>query len=142
MADATLQLINLEGGGTFDFQFFPSTVTMTDRANWERQDLTHAMKPLFYANREPREILFPELWLDTSTVQGLPSLRPQLEALATLMDELSGPGRPPLLLAVWGDWSEFCVMEELEVKEHKYNSDGAPIRVEIRLQLAHIQPQG
>lgn len=142
MANANLQIINLEGGGAFEFQFFPSQVTLTDRANWERQNLTHAEKPLFYANREPREILFPELWLDTSTVQGLPSIRPQLEALAELMNEETGPNRPPLLLAVWGDWQEFCVLEELEVKEHKYNKFGAPIRVEIRLTLVRIQPQG
>ncbi|MDQ4119863.1 MAG: hypothetical protein M3209_00165 [Acidobacteriota bacterium] len=139
MADASLQLINVEGGGYFEFQFFPAVVSLDDRANWERQDLTHGEKPLFYANRDPRVITFPELYLDTTTVQGEPSLRPQIEAIKTLMDEINGLGRPPKLLAAWGDWSELCVLEEFTTKEIFHNKFGHPTRVEIRITVVKIQ---
>lgn len=139
MADATLQLINLEGGGTFDFQFFPAQVSLDDRANWERQDLTHGEKPLFYANRDPRAVTFPELWLDTTSIQGNPSLTPQTEALAALMNEIPGLGRPPKLLAVWGDRQELCVLEECSVSDEFHNRDGAPIRSKIRITIVRIQ---
>ncbi|HEX8565411.1 MAG TPA: hypothetical protein VF648_07040 [Pyrinomonadaceae bacterium] len=137
MAEATLQLINLEGGGSFDFQFFPATVVTDDRANWERQDLTHGEKPLFYANREPRTVTFPELYLDqTHTNQ---SIRPQMEAIAKLMEEVSGLGRPPKLLAVWGGWQELCVLEEYSAKEIFHHREGHPLRAEIRITIVRIQ---
>lgn len=136
MPQAGMALINLDGGGNFVFQFFPATVSTTDRANWEPQDTTIGVKPLFYANREPRSIEFPELYLDTTTTNA--SLTPQIKALQSLFEETAN-GTPPKLLAAWGDRHERCVLQELTVEEIFFHREGHPIRARIRMTLQQVQ---
>lgn len=135
--NAGLQLINLESQGVFTFQFFPASLSTTDRANWIPQETTIGVKPLFYANREPRTISFPELYLDNTDTNE--SLTPILKELRELFSETEN-GTPPALLAVWGDRNERCVMEELTIEEIFFTPEGYPIRARITLGLKQIQP--
>lgn len=137
MAQPGLALINLESSGAFTFQFFPATVSTTDRANWEAQNTTIGVKPLFYANREPRSIDFPELYWDNTETNE--SLTGQINELRSLLDE-TAKGTPPPLLAAWGDRHERCVLAELNIEEIFFNRDGHPIRARIKLTLTQIQP--
>lgn len=139
MADAQFMLINLVGQGAFIFQFFPRRVTAIDRANWEAQETTIGVKPLFFSNREPRTIQLDELWLDNTDTNE--SLTPDIKELRALMEE-TNKGTPPPLLAGWGDRQERCVLQELEISEEFFNTEGQPIRVKVRLSLQQFQPEG
>ena len=132
-------LINLEGRDSFVFDLFPKEIQGTDRANWEPQDVTIGMKPLFYANREPRRVSVPELYLDgTRTGE---SVNDQIDALRSLKDELPSIGRPPALLAVWGARQQRCVLEEVTITEELFWSEGNPMRARVSLQLLELQEQ-
>jgi hypothetical protein len=137
MPRAGLVLINLENQGAFTFQFFPSSVTTSDRANWTAQETTIGVKPLFYGNREPRKIDFPELWFDNTDTNE--SLTPTIKELRALFEETE-KGTPPALLAGWGDRNERCVLEELSIEEAYFNADGEPIRARIQMSLVQLQP--
>lgn len=138
MPNAGVQLINLEDQGAFTFQYFPESLSTMESANWEPQETTVGVKPLFYANREPRQIEFPELWFDnTETNQ---SLTPTIKELRKLFEETQN-GTPPALLAVWGDRNERCVLVNLTIEENFFTSDGFPIRARVSLSLLQLQPQ-
>lgn len=140
MAQAGLVLINLESGdAAFVFQFFPNTVSTTDRANWQPQETTIGVKPLFYANREPRTIDFPEVYLDNTDTDA--SLTGDIKRLRSLQEE-TAKGTPPSLLAGWGDRSEQCVLEELNIEEILFTDGGDPIRARIRMTLLQVQGDG
>ena len=136
--EVQLTLINLIAEGAFVFQFFPSKVSSTDRANWNPQETTIGVKPLFFANRDPRRIDFDELWLDNTATNE--SLTPQIKRLREMMQETER-GTPPPLLAAWGDRNERCVLEELNISEEFFNESGAPIRVRVSLKLIQLQPE-
>lgn len=133
---APMTLINLEGGGSFEFQYFPAIVVTTDRANWEPQETTIGVKPLFYANREPRLIEFPELYFDKTATND--TVKPECEALKNLFKE-TGDGTPPALLAVWGNRRERCVLTELRVEEIFFHQEGYPMRARIAMTLTQVQ---
>ena len=137
MAQAGLALINLDNQGAFTFQFFPQTVSTKDRANWSPQETTIGVKPLFYANREPRTLDFPELWFDNT--DNNQSLTPTIKELRGLFEE-NDKGTPPVLLAAWGDRNERCVLVDMSIEEQFFNTEGEPIRVKISLSLLQHQP--
>ncbi len=137
MAEAGFVLIRLDNQDSFVFQFFPKDLDWSQRANWSPQDVTTGTQPLFYANREPRRINVPELYLD-STETG-ESLTPDLKKLRSLHDESEQEGTPPPLLAAWGDRQERCVLEDLKVTEEFFNESGHPLRVKISLTLLEVQ---
>jgi hypothetical protein len=137
---ADFKLIDLSSNISFTFQYFPETVTTSDRANWEAQNLTTGHKPLFYSNREPMQISVENLVLDNADTGR--SLRLDLEDLRTLMEEVDGQGAPPPLLAIWGDHKERCVLQDLTIEEEMFNDDGACIRARIAIQLTELQPDG
>jgi phage protein U len=130
-------LINLEGGDSFVFDYFPREIQGTDRANWEPQDVTIGMKPLFYANREPRRLSIPELFFNDEDGIG-----DQIDALRALKDELPKLGRPPALLAAYGDRQLRCVMEEVSITEGPFRNDGNPRHARVSLQLLELQEEG
>lgn len=132
-------LINLEGGGAYVFEFFPKEIQSTDRANWEPQDVTLGVKPIFYANIEPRRISVPELYLD-GTFDGA-TINEQIEGLQALKNEQPGKGSPPALLAVWGSRQQRCVMEECVVSEIFFERGGNPLRARVSLQLVELQQE-
>ncbi len=136
MAQPGLALINLTNQGAFTFQFFPATVSTTDRANWEPQSTTIGVKPLFYANREPRSIEFPEVFLDNTDTNE--SLSGEISDLRALFEE-TADGTPPPLLAAWGDRHERCVLQELSIEEIFFNNDGHPTRARVKMTLIQIQ---
>ena len=139
MAEAGLALINLESGdAAFVFQFFPASLSTTDRANWNAQETTVGVKPLFYANREPRRIEFLELYLDSTDTNE--SLTDDLKRLKDLFEETE-KGMPPALLAVWGDRRERCVLEEISIEEKFFNASGEPTRAQIKMSLIQLQPE-
>lgn len=138
MPQAGLALINLEDQQAFTFQYFPANVQTVDRTNWGAQETTTGVKPLFYANREPRLLDFPELWLDNTTTNE--SLTPQIKELRKLLEETE-KGTPPALLAAWGDRNERCVLQEMAIEEKFFNTDGYPIRLRIRMTLIQLQPE-
>ncbi len=135
MGQAGMALINLENQGSFVFKFFPTNISTTDRANWQPQETTIGVKPLFYANREPRQLDFPELWFDNTDTNE--SLTPEFKALNELFDDTKGT--PPALLAIWGDRQERCVLQELTIEETFFNREGYPIRARIRMTLTQLQ---
>lgn len=133
-------LINLCGGGVFEFDFFPSPpIDHGRRANWPEQDTTTGTKPLFYSNREPRILTVNEVWLDKTDTNE--SIKPQEVALYALQDE-SCEGTPPPLLAVWGDWQQRVVLEEVRFEEVFHRPDGAPLRARVSLTLKELQEDG
>lgn len=133
---AIFSLINLAESGVFEFQFFPAKISFSDRNNWEAQNTTIGVKPLFYANREPRRITVDDVWFDNTDI-GEPIL---LDDLFKLMQENPERGTPPPLLAVWGEHQERVVLEEIEVSEEFFNEDGGTLRARLRLTLMQIQP--
>ncbi len=132
---AHFTLINLYSTGVFSFQYFPTDVTTEDGANWEAHDVTHGIKPLSYANREPQRITF-NAWLDHSAANE--SIQPVIDELRLLMSDNGPEGTPAPLLLVCGDWRERVVLERLHVKRTLFNSDNLAIRAEVSLTLAEL----
>lgn len=132
-------LINLEGAGSFFFDFFPKEIQTTSRAAWEPQDVTIGMKPIFYANREPRRISVAEVWLDRTDLQE--SIQPDIENLEGLQREDPKLGRPPALLAIWGEEQFRCVLEEVTVSRKWFSGEGDPLRASVSLQLLELQEE-
>ena len=133
-------LINLEGKGTFVFDLFPREIQTSRRVVWEPQDVTRGTKPLFYGNREPKRITVNEVVLDGTELNV--SIEPEITALYALQNEDAVLRRPPVLLAVWGDRQERCVLEEVSIIEKFFSPDGEPLRAVISLQLVEVQEQG
>lgn len=132
-------LFNLRNQDNFVFQFFPNEDRATDRANWLPQETTIGVKPLFYANREPRTLEFNELYLDNTETGE--SLTPDIKKLQAMMEESENEGSPPALLAVWGDRRERCVLQDLSSEAVYYSSDGNPLRVRFSIVLMQLQPE-
>lgn len=132
-----LVIFNLEGAGDFSFRRFPAGIETSVRVNWQAQDVTIGTKPLFFANREPKQLRFADLLLD-STEEG-ESITPDIDALTLLTQEVDGLGRPPVLLAQWGDRQERCVLTDLDVFEQFFLGDGTPIRARVSLTLLQFQ---
>jgi hypothetical protein len=132
-------LINLEGAGSFFFDYFPKEIQTTGRATWEPQDITIGVKPLFYANRDPKRITVPEVMLDrTETGE---SIKPDIDALEELQKEVLTLGRPPALLAIWGDEQYRCVLEEVTINRRWFSDEGNPQRASVSLQLLELQEE-
>jgi len=138
-AEGKFVLIPLEGGGApFIFQYFPvAPIDMDRRSNWEQQDTTIGTKSLSYSNRDPKKIDVPELRMDTSDTDE--SLTPQILGVFALQDEIASQGTPPLLLAMWGDRSELCVLTYVKASEEFHSVSGDPIRVKFTLELEQRQ---
>jgi len=130
-------LIHLEGPGTFIFQFFPKEIQTSRRSLWEQQEITIGTKPILYANREAKQIQVDELWLDSTETNQ--SIAPDIAALYALQDENPKLGRPPALLAIWGDRQERCVLEQVTVVESFFTPTGEPLRARVSLQLLELQ---
>jgi phage protein U len=89
-----------------------------------------------YANRDPRKLDVGEVWLDkTATGQ---SVKPQMDALEALQEEVC-EGTPPPLLAIWGDQQKRVVLEEVRFEETFHAPDGHPIRARCSLTLKEVQ---
>jgi hypothetical protein len=132
-------LINLEGAGDFFFDLFPKEIQTTGRAVWEQQDTTIGVKPIFYANRDPKRITVPEVFLDRTDTQE--SIKPDIEALEALQAEVPTLGRPPALLAIWGDEQFRCVLEEVTINRKWFSAEGNPQRAMVTLQLLELQEE-
>ena len=135
--DNNFRLVNLEGADGFTFKHFPSGIESSARANWQAQDVTVGTKPLYYGSREPRQIRLDDLWLDNTDTGD--SVTPDIETLFRLMEEVEGKGRPPALLAMWGDRQERCVLTDLTVFEQFFLFEGTPIRARVSLTLLQFQ---
>jgi len=130
-------LIPLTGGPTIIFQFFPTApIVVSRRADWPEQEVTIGTKPLFYMNRDPRKLEVGEIWMDKTDIDV--SLTPDIEQLLSLQNE-QADGTPPKILAMWGDRTETCVLEEVRVEESFHNPSGEPIRVKVSLVLKEHQ---
>lgn len=138
MPEAGFALVNLTNQESYVFQFFPNEIRSSDRANWSPQETTIGVKPLFYANREPRVLEFQEIYLDSTETNE--SLTPEIKKIRALMDEVENRGTPPPLLAIWGDRNERCVLQDLQCEEVLFNSEGFPVRVRFAFTLMQIQP--
>lgn len=132
-------LINLEGAGSFFFDFFPKEIQTTGRVTWEPQDVTIGVKPLFYANRDPRRISVPEVVLDRTDT--LESIKRDIENLEALQAEDPKLGRPPALLAIWGDEQFRCVLEEVTINRKWFSAEGNAQRAMVSLQLLELQEE-
>lgn len=135
--DGKFVVINLCGGGTFVFDFFPTApITLGRRANWPEQDTTIGTKPLFYSNRDPRKLDVQEVWLDKTFTNE--SITPQIEALMALQNEIC-EGTPPPVLVLWGDRQERAVLEDIRVEEMFHHQSGYPMRARVTLSFKEIQ---
>lgn len=140
MADGTFQLIDILSDFAFEFPFFPESITMTERANWEPQETTIGIKPLFYANSEPLQIAVRDIYLDSTETNT--SLKPDLDLLRLFKAELEEGGPPPPMLAVWGDHSERCVLTDLTIEQINFDSEGNCNRAKIEIELMQLQEDG
>ncbi|HEY6334225.1 MAG TPA: hypothetical protein VI756_33230 [Blastocatellia bacterium] len=136
----TFALVNLCGGGTYEFVYYPTApITQGRLSNWEPQDTTIGTKPSFYMNRDGKHLDIGEVWMDRMFDDGDDdSLTNEIQAIYALQDETC-QGAPPPLLAVWGDETLTCVLKEVTFEEHKHNKAGEPIRVKVILNLVEIQ---
>lgn len=135
---ASLVLIDLESQDSWEFQYFPNEVRSSRRVNWSPQETTIGTKPLFYENREPKQLSFTDLYLDnTDTGESLSETLKELEDFTT--EEREGRGSPPAMLAVWGDRKLRCVLQDLTVEETFFNTEGHPTRARISLELIELQ---
>lgn len=133
-------LINLEGRGTFVFDLFPREIQTSRHVMWEPQEVTRGTKPLFYGNRDPKRITVNEVVFDGTELNV--SIEPQITALYALQNEDARLGRPPILLALWGDRQERCVLEDVSIVEKFFSSEGDPQRAVVTMNLVEIQEQG
>lgn len=133
-----LLVTNLESNQSFIFRFFPTEIETSRRANFEPQDVTTGVMPLFYANREGRRLAFPTLWLDNSVTGE--SLTPEIQELFALQNETI-EGKPPTLSVAWGDREEQVVLEEISVTENAFLSNGTPIRARLSLSFIEMQTE-
>jgi len=130
-------LVNLCGGPTLQFRFFPAPPISTGgHVNFEEQDTTIGTKPLFYFNRNPRHVDIPELWLD-NTDTGV-SVTGVIEAIKALQEPTCN-GAPPPLLAIWGDRRERVELDDYHIDEMFHSPAGAPLRAKVTLNLKEIQ---
>ena len=136
----TFQIVALQSSNfvelTYDFRF-PPTIQQTSRANWTAQDTTVGTRPLFYGNREPLQIVVPELWLDKTETDE--SVRADIVALFVLQNERDGEGKPPALVVSWGSNRELVVLEEVFVEEVFFRYDGEPLRARVSLTFLELQ---
>jgi hypothetical protein len=130
-------VIPLGGPGVFVFDWFPTApISLGRRANWPEQDVTTGTKPLFYMNKDPRNLNVQEVWLDRSDSNE--SITPQIEHLLAIQDEIED-GTPPPCLVLWGDRQERCVLEEVHVEEEFHEQGGSPIRAKVTLTFKELQ---
>ena len=134
-----LVLANLEGDDTIVFQYFPSSIDSEARANWQSQDVSVGMKPLFYENREPRQVKIDDLWLDKTGIND--SITPDIKALYALMEVLQKKGRPPVLLLAWGDQQQRCVLESVSISDVYAMGDGTPMRARVSITLIEFKDE-
>ncbi|MBX6772797.1 MAG: hypothetical protein IRY83_13785 [Chloroflexi bacterium] len=128
-------LVNLTRASTIEFDRFPGRIQTRAQVNWDGQDVTIGMRPLFYANREPRELLVEDLWLD-GTLRNA-SIQPQLAELEALADE-GERGTPSVLLAQWGDEQYRCVLRSVELERVRFAPSGEPLRARVSLTLLEV----
>ena len=133
-------LISLETPDAFIFELFPKNIQTTHRANWEPQEVTRGMKPLFYSNGEPARLSVPECWLEGSRTNT--PINDDIQKLLALKNEVPRLGRPPALLVSWGDEQLRCVMEEVTIDREFFARGGDPLRARCSLQLVELQEEG
>lgn len=131
-----IALVNLNSGGAWVFQFFPSSISTDDRANWEAANISTGTKPLIYANREAQRIEINDVWLDSSETDE--SLKQDIEGLRDLMKQSSGGTPPPLLSFICGDWQQKVVLESLRTERQLFDRQGRTIRARVSLTLIEV----
>ena len=136
----SFQLIDLSSNIAFTFQFFPEKIRANVRANWEPQNTTVGVKPLFYGNTEPQKISVEELYLDNTDTNR--SLKDDILDLGSLIKEVDDLGSPPPLLAIWGDSKFRCVLTDVTIEGIMYNDEGNCIRARISIELTQLQRDG
>ncbi len=147
MSTTALLIVNLNTGANIVFQYFPPEITTTAHANWQPQDTAFGVKPLLYANTDPRKLEF-ELWLDGS-IKG-ESITPQINELLALLNvrqfavvekgrEVQKFDAPPALAVLWGDRQEKVVLEEIRVTETYFETNGVPVRAKVNLSFIQTQ---
>lgn len=132
-------LVNVETGESFVFKYFPTKINTNRRTNWQPQDVTTGVQPLFYQNIEPRRLSIDRLLLDRSDTNQ--SVKSDLTRLLYFQDE-TDKGRPPSLFAVWGEYQELVVLEEVDYEQDFFTPEGDPIRAWVSLHLLEIQEAG
>lgn len=132
-------LVNVETGESFVFQYFPTSIHANSRTNWTPQDVTTGVQPLFYQNTAPRSLSIDRLLLDRSDTNQ--SVRSDLARLLYFQEE-TGKGRPPSLFAVWGEYQELVVLEEVDYEQDFFTPDGDPVRAWVSLRMLEIQESG
>ena len=140
MAEGSFQLIDILSDFAFEFPFFPEQIRTQDRANWEQQETTIGVKPLFYANSDPMRISVQDLYLDNTDTNT--SLKPDLDLLRLFKTELEEGGPPPPMLAIWGDHELRCVLEDLTIEQMYFSEAGNCLRAKISMELVELQPDG
>ena len=138
--EGKFQLIDIGSDFAYEFQYFPEEISLQDSANWNAQETTMGVKPLFYASGEPSIISVENLILD-NTETGV-SLKPDLDLLRLFKTELEEGGPPPAMLAIWGDWSERCVLTRLDITQIYFDAEGNCLRARIGIDLTQLQEDG
>jgi hypothetical protein len=137
MPDRVFTLINLQGGGAFQFTHFPAEISATDAANYEPIDTTGGTKPLFYQNREGQEISVEELTLDrTATGE---SIEDEIEQLRAMMTPSGSNPAPPQLQMMAGDFKQRVVLKDLTVNRTFFRPDGSAMRASISMTFQEVQ---
>ncbi|HYX72427.1 MAG TPA: hypothetical protein VE732_06630 [Nitrososphaera sp.] len=128
---------------SFAFTYFPTEIEINGRANWNAQNTIWGVKPLLYANREPKRITVNDLLL----YKNENSVRDDIDALLSLQDERSwvnkkgvpGGAPPPILGVVWGEYQQRVVLEDITIRETKFDVIGEVICAYVDLVFVEVQ---
>lgn len=139
MAEGVFQLLDLSTNYTFEFQYYPAEIRLSEKSNWDAQNTVRGKRPLFYANTDGQRIAVDDLVIDET--DGGISIKPTLDLLLLMKTE-DEDKPPPVLLAVFGDWTIRCVLESVDIRMIHFNNDGECDRAEVSIVLIEIQEDG
>jgi hypothetical protein len=133
-----LSIVSLYDNSYIELPYFPTEISTEEGANYQPQDTTTGVRPLFYANRDGQHITF-QVWIDRTDPNQ--SIEPEINKLRAWMKEVGRGGesrQPPMLLLACGDWRPRVVLERMNVRKTLFNSSNQAIRAEVHLTFIGI----
>jgi hypothetical protein len=146
MALVRAKLVSKDGGGTINFMFNPSELSLERRINLNEslgaQD-GDGQAQTSYANSDPRKMSLTDLVFDTYEEGGSASVMPYVQQFEKALHTTpSGNGkgkRPPTYTLVWGDYSYIHgFITSVHYKLTMFLPNGTPVRAKVSIDIQEI----
>lgn len=135
-------LLDLDSGEENGVQFNPSDYLIEKEVGWKEQDVAGRDAPAVEFTSGARRRLTTSLVFDTSDASHDVRVHTgRIEKLA-LVDRGLRPPRPPRLLFRWGGFEFRCVLQSCASRYLLFDSDGTPLRAELRVVLGEYHEEG